>query len=314
MTDYGVPTVAVTGASGFVGSHFCGYLAARGHRVIALSRGPTPADVHPLIDTRAWTGMEDGVVPQLLKGADAVVHLAGRAHVMREPDDDARQRFERANVDGTERVLDAAAIAGVRRFVFVSTIKVLGEGGPVPLREEDALDPRDYYGESKARAEQLVRASVGLDWAIVRPPLVYGPGVRANFARLLALASLGRRLPLPLGGITNRRSFVSLTNLSSALALTVTAPGTMRDTFHVSDGDDLGTSELLARLIVAMGGKPRLFHVPVPGPLRAGALGRLFESLAVDSSRIRQRLGWTAPQPVASALQETANWYLERHG
>lgn len=313
MTDPGLPVVAVTGASGFVGSYLCTYLAARGHRVIALRRDLIATSTHGLIETRPWRGFDTGVVPELLRGADVVVHLAGRAHVMREHGGNIQQRYDRANVDGTERVRDAAAIAGAKRFIFVSTIKVLGEGRAAPLHEDDQLDPRDFYAESKARAEQLVRSSIGLDWVIARPPLVYGPGVRANFARLLQLASVGRWLPLPLGGITNRRSLVSLVNFSSALALMSTAPGILRDTFHVSDGEDLGTTELLSRLIVAMGGTPKLVRVPWPRPVRRGPLARLFESLAVDSSHIGRRLGWTPPQAMATALDETARWYLERN-
>lgn len=313
MSDAHLPTVAVTGASGFVGTHLCAYLAARGHRVIALHRNAEgPAAQHAIM-VRTWQGLEVPLDPRMVRGADVLVHLAGRAHVMRERGPHVLARYRHANVDGTRRVIDAAHDAGIARFIHVSTIKVLGEGRPHALAEDDPYEPQGAYAESKVEAEQLVRASGMPDWVVVRPPLVYGPGVKANFRRLLALAYLGRRIPLPLGGIVNRRSFVSVANLSSALRLVATVPGPLRDTFHVTDGEDLGTSDLLGRLIVDMGGTPRLF--PAPGMARAGTggsrrLARLLGTLMVDSSRIRTRLGWQPPQSLDAALDETARWYL----
>src|SRR6185436_9314596 len=267
--------VAVTGADGFVGSRTTAALAGRpGIAVRALVRrsGPGPAsgvervDVGDLSASTDWAAALDGV--------DAVIHLAARVHVMRDRASDALAECRRVNVDGSLALARAAAAAGVRRFVFVSSVKVNGERGR--FTEADAPAPCDPYGISKHEAEAGLReiaAATRLEVAIVRPPLVYGPGVKANF---LALMNAVRRgLPLPLGALDNRRSLVALDNLVGFLIAVLDHPAAANETFLVSDGEDLSTADLVVRLGRAMGRPARLIPVPAALLVAAGsALGR----------------------------------------
>jgi nucleoside-diphosphate-sugar epimerase len=328
--------ILVTGANGFVGTTLCPALAAAGHRVRRAVRelpgvgsGPSLGDTVAVGDIGPDTDWAAA-----LAGIDVVVHLAGRAHVMREVEDDlpeikldvihatehssivppkdyrVLQRYRRVNVAGSERLARAAAAAGVRRLVFASSIKVNGESTTgMPYRETDRPRPEDAYGVSKAEAEvrlRAVAAETGLEVVIVRPPLVYGPGVKGNLDRLLR--ALDHAVPLPLGGIDNRRSLVGLSNLCAALRLCAEHPAAAEETFLVCDGDDVSTSRLAAVMARALGRRP---PVAFPNALRlllrlAGARGaqqRLFGSLAIDASHIQDKLGW---RPVASVEQEIA--------
>jgi nucleoside-diphosphate-sugar epimerase len=233
-----------------------------------------------------------------LQGVDAVVHLAGLAHRRGASADE----LQRANVALTERVGAAAAAAGVR-MVFVSSIKVHGEEAALPLRESAALAPGDDYARSKARAEEALRAIAGLQLTVLRPPLVYGPGVRANFLALMR--AIARGWPLPLAGISNRRSFVYVGNLCDAIThILQSAPAAGR-TFFVTDGAALSTPALCRALGVALRRPARLFAFP-PGLLPIKALTR---SLEADDSAIRRELGWRPPFSLEEGLQATADWY-----
>jgi UDP-glucose 4-epimerase len=309
--------VLVTGASGFVGTAVREALAQRGHALrLAVRRTAVAAGADETVpvgdidDATDWTAA--------LAGVDAVVHLAARVHVMHETATDALTEFRRVNTAGTERLARAAAAAGVRRFVYASSIKVNGEGtGPRPYTRDDRPAPKDPYGVSKWEAEQAlarVAADTGLEVVVVRPPLVYGPGVRGNFLRLLKVARLG--LPLPFGAAKNLRSLVYVKNLADLLATAVAHPAAPGKTYLASDGDDLSTAQLCTQLARALGKTPRLLPVPV-ALLRAaaGAAGRtaefqrLFGSLQVDPSPATTELGWRPPFGVAQGLAETCAWF-----
>jgi nucleoside-diphosphate-sugar epimerase len=263
----------VTGATGFVGRAFC----AEGSLEV------TPGDLR-------LPGWEDK-----LRGHDVVVHLAGVAHARA-----SDALYEEVNVRATQRLADAAVRAGVRRLVFVSSIKVNGEATPIdrPFRAGDAPDPQDEYGRSKWRAEQALARAQHLEVVVVRPPLVYGPGVRANFRRLLQLVDSG--LPLPFGSIRNRRSFVFLGNLVALLRRCAEHPGAAGRTFLAADGEDLSTPELVRRMAAALGRRARL--VPFPASLLPS---KLAGSLLVDAGETRERLGWQPPFGVDEGLART---------
>jgi nucleoside-diphosphate-sugar epimerase len=310
--------VAVTGASGFVGTALTASLAARGHPGTALSRsGAAPL---PAIKTAQFSGFGDArALRAAFESIDVVVHLAARVHVMREHHSDPLAAFRRVNVEGTRAVYAAAREAGVERVVFLSSVKAMGEGSAAPYRESDAANPVDPYGISKLEAERVLaegRALGGPEYVVLRPPLVYGPGVRGNFLRLLRLAALSGRVPLPLGGIANQRSLISITNLVSAIEVAALNPAAADQTFLVSDGQDLSTSELISALAASLGKPAMLWPCPVSlvralasSVGRGAEADRLLGSLTVNSREIRQRLGWQPPQSVAEGLKETAEWW-----
>jgi nucleoside-diphosphate-sugar epimerase len=314
--------ILVTGASGFVGSALVARLAREGHRVRACSRrdsGPLPpgvqrvrvADLGPQTD---WTGPLEGVA--------AVVHAAAHVHVMDAAGADALDMFRRVNVAGSLALARAAAAAGVRRFVFISSVKVHGEATPAgrPFREEDPPAPSDAYGISKAEAEQALQAlaaATGLELVIIRPPLVYGPGVKANFAALVRLVRCG--WPLPLGAIDNRRSLVALDNLVDLILTCLHHPGAPGQVFLASDGQDLSTTALIRGLGAAIGRVPLLLPVPAVLLQVAAALvgksavaQRLCGNLQVDIARARQLLSWTPPVPVQEGLRRAVQQEADR--
>ena len=269
--------VLVTGASGFIGRCLCTALISRGHDVVAPlrdrgSRGPMPTgvDAQPVADP-----LSPQALAPLLANVEAVVHLAARVHIMAETALDPLAEFRRVNVEGTRAVAEAAQAAGIRHFVFLSSIKVNGEGRPAPYSEADVPRPTDPYGQSKLDAERIVQSiDRSLAWTILRPPLVYGPGVGGNFRRLLRLAGVASRWPLPLGGIDNLRSMIFVDNLTDAIATILVNPAARDATFLVSDDHDVGVSELLRRLAIALGGRSRLFPAPVGLLRRVGSLSR----------------------------------------
>jgi nucleoside-diphosphate-sugar epimerase len=258
-----------------------------------------------------------GSVENALAGADAVVHLAARVHVMKDSAADPLAEFRRVNTDATLALGRAALRGGVRRFVFLSTIKVNGERTESrSFTERDAPAPVDAYGVSKWEAEQGL-GQLGLDLVVLRPPLVYGAGVKGNFLRLMKLVA--RRVPLPLGGVANHRSLIYVGNLASAIECAVRVEPGVRGTFLVSDGADLSTPDLIRRLGEAMGRPARLFPLP---PALLGALGRavgrgdeiarMIESLRVDCSAARRELQWEIPFTIEQGLKETADWFARR--
>ncbi len=302
--------VAVTGASGFVGTALSDWLISRGHSVVGVTRGRRAAD--PRVMMRTIAGLDDlQGLRRAFYSVDVVVHLAARVHVMRDNAADPLSNCRCVNVDGTRAAHAAARDAGVRRFVFLSSVKAMGEGRALPYRESDAPEPVDPYGSSKLEAEQALLGlggSTGIEVVMIRPPLVYGPGVRANFAALMRAVMRG--VPLPFGAVNNRRSLVAIDNLVDLINTCVEHPAAANETFFVSDGEDLSTPELVRRLARAMGRRARLFPVPT-SVLMAGAtlMGkryvaqRLLGSLQVDISKAQRLLGWTPPVSVDEGLR-----------
>lgn len=311
--------VLVTGANGFVGKavlsnilHQEGMTAVGSVRSPTAETGPLPlVHVEELGRHTDWS--------RALSGATAVVHCAARVHLMHETSNTANAlaEYRRVNVDGTLNLAHQARQAGVSRFVFVSSVKVNGEATVIgrPFRASDPPAPKDAYGESKHEAEvrlgELARRA-GMDYVIVRPPLVYGPGVKANFATLMRWLEHG--IPLPLGCVRhNRRSYVALDNLVSLLVTCVAHPAAVNQTFLVSDGEDLSTTDLLRRLARAQGIAARLLPVPV-SLLQAGAnfLGkrdiaqRLLGDLQVDIEPTCSQLDWFPPITVDEGLHRAA--------
>ena len=315
--------ILVTGANGFVGRALCRALVDGGHSVTGLVRqaGGCPADVHEWVNAgKDFEGVKAGW-PQGLR-PESVVHLAARVHVLNDDAADPDAAFHATNVDGTLRIAEAALHNGARRFVFVSSIKAVAESDSGrALREGDPPAPQDAYGRSKYAAEQaLLRfgEETGLDIVIVRPPLVYGPEVRANFLRLMEAVWKG--IPLPLGSVRAKRSLVYVDNLADALARCATDPRAAHQCFHVADGNDPTVAGLARSLGKHLEKPARLVSVPTSWLRLAGRLihrspqiERLVGSLQVDSGRIRSVLGWQPPYSTEDGLAATARWYRSTH-
>lgn len=314
--------VLVTGATGFVGNALLKRLLTDGPfaNVVATSRRSAvalPEDVKFVKIDDLLSGAEWS---EALLGVSAVVHLAARVHVMNDKSAEPLAEFRRVNVEGTAHLAREAAAAGVRRFVFLSSIKVNGEFTTAgrPFTANDIPAPEDPYGVSKHEAEQLLRqiaADTGMEVVIIRPPLVYGPGVKANFASMMHW--LARGVPLPLAAVTeNRRSLVALDNLVDLIVICLNHPGAANETFLVSDGEDLSTAELLKRMGAALGYPARLFYLP-PALLKLGGTvvnkpgiyQRLCGSLQLDIAKTHQLLGWTPPVSVEEGLRHAAEGF-----
>jgi UDP-glucose 4-epimerase len=313
----------VTGATGFVGRHLVARLLEQGIVVRCAVRDPaaarrllgTDVDIIRVGDLDALPDWSDA-----LQGVREVFHLAGRAHILKEDSADPLAEFLRVNAGGTAHLARGAAAAGVRRFVFVSSIKVYGESsGARSFRAEDPPTPSDPYGVSKQRAEEAVRAAgleSGMETVIMRPPLVYGPGVGANFLRLLKLVDRG--VPLPLGAVSNRRSLVSVWNLCDVLIRCAHLPAAANRTFVVSDGKDLSTAGLVRELARALGRPARLLGVP-EAMLRLAArmtgnmveYTRLCSSLTLDMSETMRALDWRPALSIEESIARTVAWYRE---
>jgi len=316
-------TVMVTGATGFVGHVLCNRLLEQGFSVrgtlltsensSALAVGVEPVTVGSLGTDTQWS--------HALTGVDTIIHLAARVHIMDDHAADPMNEFRNVNVEGTAQLAREAAKAGVKRLVFISSIKVNGEETPTPYTPDSTPNPSDPYGISKWEAEQALRkieADTGLEVVIIRTPLVYGPGVKANFINMIKIISRG--IPLPLASITNKRSLIYVGNLVDALAVCAVHPDAAGKTYLVSDGEDVSTPGLVRRTASALGVPARLFPTPVSlmklvGELTgmSGAVNRLTGSLTVDSSKIRQELGWAPPFSMEEGLAETAKWFKNKY-
>jgi UDP-N-acetyl-alpha-D-quinovosamine dehydrogenase len=313
--------ILVTGASGFVGRAVLDALKGQPqHELRAALRAER--DLGPGVEcVRIGDIGADTDWRAALDGREVVIHTAARVHVMRETAVDALAEFRKINVAGSLNLARQAARAGVRRFIFISSVKVNGEGRPDgrPYVADDEPAPADPYALSKLEAERGLRelaAGTGMEVVIIRPPLVYGPGVRANF--LSMMRCLSRGIPLPLGAVHNRRSLVALDNLVDLVLTCIEHPAAANQVFLVSDEEDLSTSELLQRLGRALGRPARLLPVPVPLlELGARLLGRaslaqrLCGSLQMDIGKTRTLLGWTPPVSVDAALAKTARHFLD---
>ncbi|WJK08346.1 UDP-glucose 4-epimerase family protein [Pseudomonas fluorescens] len=316
------PKILVTGASGFVGEalvfrllvdkKYCPVAAVRSETRLG---GLCSVQMFDLLDEHSSAQLE---------GIEVIVHAAARVHVMDERADDALTEFRKVNVQGTLKLARQAVASGVRRFIYISSIKVNGENTLPgrPFKADDPIAPQDPYGVSKHEAEtalmQLGHES-GMEVVVIRPPLVYGPGVKANFLSMMDWLSKG--IPLPLGAIGNQRSLVAIANLVSLIVACIDHPAAANQVFLVSDGDDVSTSRLLRRLATALGKPSRLLPVPESLlKLGAGLLGkrgvsqRICGSLQVDIEKNLQLLGWTPPVSMQKALRQTAERYKDEHG
>jgi nucleoside-diphosphate-sugar epimerase len=314
------PKVLVTGAGGFVGEAVVfRLLVDKKFYPVAAVRGATRLQGLCAVQTFNLT---DAKKLPVLCGVQVVVHAAARVHVMNETAGDALAEFRRVNVEGALRLAQCAAEAGVKRFIFLSSIKVNGESTVAgkPFKADDQPSPQDPYGVSKYEAEERLKQlgrDTGMEVVIIRPPLVYGPGVKANFLSMLRW--LGKGIPLPLGAIGNRRSLVSIGNLVSLIVTCIDHPAAANQIFLVSDGEDLSTSQLLRRLSIALDKPARL--LPVSEwllTLAASVLGkqsvvqRICGSLQVDITKNRDLLGWIPPVSMDEAMRQTAGYYLEK--
>lgn len=310
----------VTGANGFVGQYLCAELLRQGQSVRAAVRSASPpignieVSAVGTIDGKAnWT--------DALRGIDVVIHLAARVHVMKDISADPLAEFLKVNLHGTANLAQQAAHAGVKRLVYASSIKVNGErtGEIAPFTELNKPNPQDPYAVSKWQAEQALQRiaqETGLEIVIVRPPLVYGPGVKGNFISLLA--AIDRGVPLPLASANNARSLVYVGNLVDALIACATHPAAAGQTYLVSDGEDVSTAVLVEKIARALGRSSRLFNFP-PALLRAVAtlagrseqVDRLFGSLRISNEKICGELSWSPPYTLEQGLRATADWYRD---
>lgn len=315
--------VLVTGANGFIGRALCRDLLENGYVVRGAVRRCDNQVKIPNYDVVSvgnigpetdWTSA--------LKDVDSVIHLAARAHVIKETSSEPMMEYRKINLHATDSLARQAAKAGVRRFIYISSIGVNGnQTREKPFTEADYPSPQDPYALSKWEAEQALRRiseTTNLKAVVVRLPLVYGPGVKGNMLRLLHLVY--RCMPLPLGSINNSRSFIGVQNVADILIRCIRSQEAAGETFLVSDGEDVSTPELIRRIGVMLGGSARLFPFPMVF-LRAGAklfgksdvLDRLCGSLVVDSSKVGQILKWSPYTSMNEGLSQMASWYLAEH-
>lgn len=317
--------ILVTGASGFVGQALCFSLLAQGHLGPAAVRSANSMPlggglgVVAVGEVGAQTDWSEALV-----GVDCVIHCAARAHVMHETESNALAAYRAVNVAGTQRLAVQAVALGVRRLVFLSSIGVLGihTNSRGPFSVSDAPKPVEDYAISKWEAEQAlwaVSAQTGLEVVVVRPPLVYGPGLKGNLLRLLRWVARG--VPLPLGAVHNQRSLVGLSNLVDLLLRCAEHPAAAGKTFLASDGRDSSISELIRLMAEGMNRRAHLLPIPV-SLLKAGGsllgkrseIDRLVGSLQVDSAYTRAQLGWAPPVSVEDGVREMARWYARLQG
>ena len=315
--------ILVTGASGFVGRFLCLRLLSQGLGVrgtllefespTVLIAGVDPVVIEPLGPDTPWH--------HALSDIDTIIHLAARVHIMNDTVTDPLTEFRKVNVDGTLKLARDAAVAGVRRFVYISSIKVNGEESSESYTPDSPASPSDPYGISKWEAEvglHKIASETGLEVVVVRPTLAYGPGVKANFLNMMKI--ICKSIPLPFASIRNRRSLIYVGNLVDALAVCATHPDAAGKTYMVSDGEDVSTPDLIRRTASALGVPARLLSFPVSlmkilGKLtgKGGVVNRLTGSLTVDCSKIRRELGWVPPFTMEEGLLETAAWFKGKY-
>jgi nucleoside-diphosphate-sugar epimerase len=306
--------ILITGASGFVGKEVCNTLQRRGTPFSAAVRNNAKGNqfqVGDLTNATRWT--------DALSGCDVVMHLAARVHAMKDNVNDPLDAYRAVNVDATINLARQAVENGIKRFIFVSSVKVNGEmTADKPFSAHDRPAPIDPYGQSKLEAEcalQTLSRETGLEVVIVRPPLVYGPGVRANFLKLMQMVKLG--LPLPFGNIQNRRSMVALDNLIDFLILCADHPDAAGRVFMVSDDNDLSLQDLILLLARFMGKSSIMVPVPVGLMMSCARMfgnaenaNRLFGSLQVDITDTKECLGWRPVESVETAMKKTVSHFL----
>lgn len=313
-------TVLVTGATGFVGGHLLPCLAEHPYQLRIALRNSSPqlslppdADLIQVGDIHALTHWQE-----VLGGVDIVIHLASRAHILKETAADPMAAFKRVNIEGTRALVQQSIQAGVQQFIFISSIGAMATLSDTCLTEESPCHPDSPYGRSKWQAEQDLIAlaqPTAMRWTILRPTLVYGPRNPGNMERLIKLVNQG--FPLPFGLIKNRRSLVYVGNLVDAILTSLENPKAFNQTFLISDGLMISTAELIRAIAQALHRPARLLPIPpiliqLLGILtgKTDAVDRLLGSLAVDSDKIFQTLDWTPPYSMEQGLLNTAEWYV----
>ena len=316
--------VLVTGANGFIGQALCEKLFAEDWQVVGAVRdkqagGKLPDRVKKVkIDSLGW----ETDWKEALNGVDTVIHLAAQVHVSGANTAELIKAYHSVNIAGTEHLAQMAASMKVRRFIYMSSIKVNGEGRQIPYTEHDRPAPSDPYGISKYEAEQLLKVitlKTGLEVVVLRPPLVYGPQVKANFLKLFKVVNMG--IPLPFANVKNQRSLIFIGNLIDAIILCINHPKAAGKTYLLSDGVDTSTPELVHKIGSMLGKPPRLFpfsltllRLLAKVVRQTEALGRLLDSFAVDITKIRRELNWTPPFTLEEGMAQTAKWYLTELG
>ncbi|MFA0080358.1 UDP-glucose 4-epimerase family protein [Vibrio artabrorum] len=311
--------ILITGSRGFLGSNLVNSLDGKALVVLDRTKSSIGKHLSYEADISANTDYSNP-----LRNADVVIHCAARVHIMNDESDDPLSDYREVNTVGTMNLAKQAAKFGVKRFIFISSIKVNGEyTDQVPFDSESPRLPKDFYGQSKSEAEDqllALAAETGLEVVIIRPTLVYGGGVKANFASLMRLTSKG--LPLPFGCINkNTRSLVSVTNLVDLITTCIDHPKAINQVFLVSDDHDVSTSEMVKQMSIAMG--KSTFQLPVPvwcyklvGKLtgKSDVVDRLTGSLQVDIQHTKETLDWTPPQSLQDGFKETADYILNQPG
>lgn len=312
--------ILITGATGFVGKRLCNELQNDSHEVYVAVRKKTESVVEKIYQFEIGDLSAEIDWSKVLQGVEVVVHTAARVHIMNDSVVDPIAEFRRVNTAATLTLARQAAMSGVKRFIFISSIKVNGEMTKPnqPFQPDDAFIPVDPYALSKYEAEQgllKIAEETGMEFVIIRPPLVYGAGVRANFASMMKWIKTG--LPLPLGAVHNQRSFVALDNLVSFIAHCIAPPKAANEIFLISDGEDVSTTELLRKVAKVFGQKAMLLPVPITWMRFVAKLigkgdvtSRLFGSLQVDSSKAKELLGWKQVITMDEQLKKTADAYL----
>lgn len=314
--------ICITGVTGFLGSAVCHRVLTEGFSVVGTCR--TCKKVNPLSGVSLFESGDISATTDwtsALKGTDAVVHTIARAHIINDSNSDSLEAYRRINLHGTVNLARQAAESGVKRFIFLSSVKVNGEINPFAYTESDKPLPKDSYGISKMEAERaLVQLASETDMAVInlRPPLVYGPNVKANFLKLLRIVDRG--IPLPLASIKNQRSLIYVENLADAIVRCIRYENTAVKTYLIRDNADVSTPELIRMIASSLGRPARLFGVSpkiLSGISRI--LGkeieveRLTGSLTVDDTKIKQELGWKPPFTTVYGLKKTIEWYKSTH-
>ena len=307
--------ILITGSSGFLGQYLAQYLAEKGYSTLAHTR-IAQTFAHPNIININFD-LNDNLDSVNLSEVEVVIHCAGRAHVMNETAISPLEAYRQANVQGTLNLAQKAVKSGVKRFIYLSSIKVNGEQTTIqPFKPSDAVNTDDPYGLSKYEAEQALlelSKKTGLEVVIIRPVLIYGPNVKANFKSMVKLAS--KKLPLPIGCLDNKRSMVSVYNLADLIHTCMTHPNANREVFLASDQDDISVKQLFEKLAHYQNNK--LLMLPVPKSLigflsslvgKKSVASRLCSGLVVDSSKNTKVLGWTAPYTVDASLEKMFNF------
>jgi nucleoside-diphosphate-sugar epimerase len=312
--------IAITGANGFVGKAVVRAAQMQGHVVVSLVRAPSGLPGEQIIADLNSGSLD----PALFAGCDAVIHLVARTHISNDRAADPLAAYRKINVDGTGKILAAAALAGVAHIIYMSSVKAAGERTVLgrPLTAQSSPHPEDAYGITKLEAENLVRSYCnerGMGWTIIRPPLVYGPGVQANFARLISFAARG--IPLPLAGIANRRSIIYVGNLADATIRALSEKNAQNQTLMLCD-NTVSTAALVRVIAKHLSARDRIFAVPpiLFGVLRrlpkmARLLDRLIGSLEIDPQPSMRLMNWSPPVDTDEAIRRTvARWTSDKEG